>query len=224
MHDAMHLIAEHCKATLDLANAGLADDYGYRCLPLCVIDAVFSIGVTYQSTRNTVYRVCSYVGIDETSGDSWSLSEFLKLYKQLGMEGMAEQVYQNRQRTSTRNGILKSEAVLRFAESLQRFGVESLQDLPKVATNPDFEAEITSIPGQKSGISLRYFFMLAGSEAHIKPDRMISRFIQAATGRVASVEESHALLVGACAILAEASPHLTPRTLDHLIWRYQREP
>lgn len=30
------------------------------CLPLCIIDSVFSIEVTYTSTRNIVLRYCKY--------------------------------------------------------------------------------------------------------------------------------------------------------------------
>lgn len=216
------ILAAFCRTHLPLADATLPEDYGYRCLPLCVIDAVFSIGVTYQSTRNTVRKFCKHLEIDETE-EKLAISRLLALYTQHGAEYMAEEVYQNRQRTSTRNGILKAEAVLGFAQTLQAFEVETLEDMSKIAVNPDFDAAIRRIPGQTSGISLRYFFMLAGVENQIKPDRMILRFIEAATGNQPSIEESHTLLVEACAILAEEFPHLTPRTLDHLIWRYQRE-
>lgn len=105
------------------------------------------------------------------------------MYAELGVNGMAKQVYQNRQRTSTRNGILKAEAILRFAQITHEYGVEYLQDVEKILGNAEFEAEITHIPGQRSGISLRYFYMLAGSEDFIKPDRMINRFVCEATGK-----------------------------------------
>ena len=39
--------------TLDEAEI-LPDEYRYSCLPLCLLDAIFSIGVTYRSTHNTV--------------------------------------------------------------------------------------------------------------------------------------------------------------------------
>ena len=35
-----------------------------------------------------------------------------------------------------------------------------------------------AIPGQRSGISLTYFFMLAGSDDLVKPDRMLGRFLR----------------------------------------------
>ena len=136
---------------------------------------------------------------------------------------MTERVYQNRQRTSTRMGILKTEAVLRFSKVLSRFGVEYLQDVQKVIGNLGFEAEIKKIPGQRSGISLRYFYMLVGEKNYIKPDRMITRFVEQVTGKSYSAEEITRLFIGACDLLVKDYPNLTPRMLDNLIWNYQRE-
>lgn len=227
--DAIQLVAKLCKAKLDLANASFSDEASYRSLPLCVIDAIFSINANYKSTQNTVTRFCEYFGISELSqiplptiAEQLSMAEFISYYEQYGSNGMAEQVYQNRQRTSTRSGILKSEAVLRFGKILHRFRVNYFQDIYKILGNPSFENAIKQIPGQGSGISLRYFYMLTGSEAYVKPDRMITRFIESAIGKTLSIEESHSVIVGACAVLSKEYPRLTPRKLDNLIWQYQR--
>ena len=54
-------LAEACEEKLDLKNAKLSDEYFYPCLPLCIIDAVFSIGASYKKhTRPTVERYCRY--------------------------------------------------------------------------------------------------------------------------------------------------------------------
>lgn len=227
--DDIKALADFCKAKLDLANAKLPDEYGYQSLPLCVVDAVFSIGAHYASTRNTVARFCKYFVLNETSkvhppniADQLSIKEFIKLYTRHGVNGMAEKVYQNLQRTSTRNGVLKSEAVLRFSQTLQQFGVNYFQDAGNILGNRDFESAVYKIPGQGSGLSLRYFYMLAGSDDYVKPDRMITRFVQSAIGKSPNIEESHKAIVGACTILTKEYPHLTPRMLDHLVWQYQR--
>jgi hypothetical protein len=136
---------------------------------------------------------------------------------------MAEKVYQNKQRTSTRNGILKTEAAYRFSSVVQKFGVEYLQDVNKILGNEKFEAEIARIPGQSSGLSTRYFYMLAGDENFIKPDLMVRRFIQAAIGRDLSMQESQKLLGAAHSELVRDYPLLTPRSLDHEIWVWQRQ-
>lgn len=59
-HSYASQIAKYCQNRLPLADARLSDEYYYHSLPLCVIDAVFSIGVKYSSTRNTVERFCRY--------------------------------------------------------------------------------------------------------------------------------------------------------------------
>jgi len=224
-------LVQFCKEHLHFDDIDLSEEYGYAHLPLCIIDAVFSIGVRYSSVQNTVEKFCEYFNIERFREDKLpqpekqlSISEFLKKYDKYGIEGMTEQVYKNRQRTSTRNGILKSEAVFRFGKVLARYNVEYLQDIDRILGNKEFEAEITKIPGQRSGISLRYFYMLAGSEDFIKPDRMINRFVYNATGKSFSVEETTELLIEICNILAQEYPALTPRTLDNVIWRYQRTP
>jgi hypothetical protein len=70
---------------------------------------------------------------------------------------MADEVFQNRQRTSTRNGILKADAVFRVSNLLHHHQVEYLQDVHQILGEPRFEAAFQAIPGQTSGISLRYF-------------------------------------------------------------------
>ncbi len=73
-------------------------------------------------------------------------------------------MFQNRQRTSSRNGILKAEAVYQFCRVLHKYSVNYLQDVIKLYGNQEFEKEIKLISGQKSGISLVYFYMLVGED------------------------------------------------------------
>lgn len=143
-------------------------------------------------------------------------------YDTYGPERMAENVYKNKQRTSTRGGILKSEAVLNFSKVLLSFDVNYFQDVHKIINDVNFENAIKQIPGQSSGISLSYFYMLAGSEYEIKPDRMIQRFIQCATGKFHTPDECKHIIIAVCNILSQ-DHLLTPRLLDYLIWSYQRQ-
>lgn len=135
---------------------------------------------------------------------------------------MAELVYKNRHRTSTRGGILKADALLRFAQALRSFGVEYLQDVPPVAQSKPFESAVRSIPGQRSGISLQYFWMLAGSEAFVKPDRMVVRFLESALARPVGIAEAVGLMRQASSQLNTEFPNMNPRLLDHEVWKYQR--
>lgn len=223
-------LTQYCARHLDLANATFADEYRYASLPLCVIDAVWSIGVRYGGVENVITRFCEVLNISRVRPDSetlppteqqFSISDFIRLYEEQDLEHIVNTLYDNRQRTSSKNGILKAEAVYRFAMVLQQFNVNYLQDVGKILGNAAFEAAIKQIPGQRSGISLNYFYMLIGSREHVKPNRQISRFITAAIGRVPSVDEMPSMLMGACEQLKADYPHLNPRLLDHMIWLYQ---
>jgi hypothetical protein len=217
----IEMVINYIEDTFNLANENFQDEYGYKHLPLCVIDTVFSIGANYASTRNTVQRFSNFTGINEDSRE-YSINQLLELYAKFGIHRMAGEIFHNRQRTSTTNGLLKAEAVLYFALEIFRNGANKFNDIHLILGNKQFEEGITNIPGQKSGISLRYFYMLAGSEDFIKPDRMIIRFLHDATGKIYSVEGSEKLLLGACKEITKSFPALTPRKLDNLIWQHQR--
>ena len=83
---------------------------------LCIIDAVFSIGVLYTSTENAVKHFCEHFGITRLrekelapQSAQLSISAFIQFHQGFTFQEMAERIYQNKQRTSTRNGILKAE-------------------------------------------------------------------------------------------------------------------
>ncbi|AJO20851.1 hypothetical protein QQ991_01745 [Weizmannia coagulans] len=223
-------IAEFCQEVLDLEKAKLPDEYYYTSVPLCVIESVFSIGVRYEGVKNTVKRYCEYFGLHPyrlepdypTPSEQQSVEHFLRSFDELGLEEFVHTVFKNRQRTSTRNGILKTEAVHRFCKVLNKYGVNYLQDVKKLYGNEQFEEEIKSIPGQKSGISLIYFYMLAGEDNWIKPDRMIIRFLERVLQRKVKMDEAQTLLQATSKILAEKYPNMTPRLLDYQIWNYVR--
>lgn len=232
MSTDVSIIATHAKKVLPLASAQLGDEYFYQSLPLCVIDAVYSIGVRYEGVRNTINRYCAHFKVKRIrtpknvlphKHEQESVSNFCERTEKYGPDVMAIDVFRNRQRTSPRNGILKAEGAYRFAMVLRKYGIEHLQDIGAAVRNHKFEKDIFAIPGQTSGISLQYFFMLSGSDDLIKPDRMILAFLKAILGRPVSISEAQELLAAATNQLSDTYPHLTPRLLDHEIWKYQRE-
>ncbi|MHC9544957.1 MAG: hypothetical protein AB9903_36035 [Vulcanimicrobiota bacterium] len=216
------LLADFCKREIGLAEVKLGEEYGYGSLPLCVIDAVFSIGVRYESVRNVIKKYCMFFNINETAMDQQSLQDMIEAYECHGVDYFIKSIYSNRQRTSTKNGILKAEAVLRFASALNKYGVNLREDVSRVYEDLAFEATIRRIPGQSSGLSLRYFFMLSGNDEFVKPDRMIIRFLQYVLKRAVSIEEAQSLLTSVCRYLNQEFPQLSPRLLDHTIWNYER--
>lgn len=225
------VIAEHCRKILDLKNAKLGDEYYYRSLPLCVIDAVFSIGIRYAIVRNVVRKFCDKLEIERlrTSeidypeiDQQFSIDELLSVFDKFDLGEIIEHYFGSKNRTSPNNGILKSEAVFRFCNVLRKFEVNYFQDLSSVIGNEKFESAIKEIPGQGSGLSTTYFYMLAGEDGKIKADRMIKRFIKSCIHREVTASEASTLIVEAYEILAQEYPALTPRNLDHEIWKYQR--
>ena len=229
--DDVQKLANHCRKVLDLKEAKLSPEYFYQSLPLCIIDAVFSLGVKYEGTRRTVKRYCDYFNLERirksreaipSKDEQESVESFKQKMDSLGLEKFTKDIFRNRQRTSTKSGILKSEAVLRFASVLCKFGVNYFQDISKVISDEMFEKEIMNIPGQTSGLSLGYFFMLSGSNEFIKPDRMVLRFLEAALERRVSPGKAKELVTKTVSNLRSSYHGLTPRLLDNEMWKFQR--
>ena len=232
LQNCLDKLLERLKVTLDFSTPPVSEEYAYQSLPLCVLDAIFSINAKYESTRNVVIRYCDHYGLQRVRQDpdtlpliedQESLSAFIGKITSLGVEEFAKTILANRQRTSTRNGILKSEAVLRFAQVLQAHNVEYLQDVEAIQGKESFEKAIKEIPGQGSGITVKYFYMLAGSDDFVKPGRMILGFLKEQTGRSCNPDQAQELLSRAADALRIEYPYMTPKLLDNLIWMYQRE-
>ncbi len=224
-------IAERANALLAITDAILPDEYYYNSLPLCVIDAVFSMGVRYESVQAVVNRYCQHFKVRQFRIDrsatpplkaQESIRGLCEHFEEYGVERMTTEIFANRQRTSTRSGILKAEAAWRFASTLRLHLVEYLQDVAHQPPRNSLEQDIRSIPGQGSGISLQYFWMLAGSDDLVKPDRMIIRFLETSLERTVQIDEAQLLLTYAASELKLIYPRLTPRLLDFKIWQYQR--
>jgi len=229
--DDIQKTKKHCLDKLDLKNAKLSNEYYYSSLPLCVIDSVFSIGVKYQGVKNTINRICEYYSIEQfydkkleipVRKNQKATSYFITLFENADLDSLVLKVFRNRQRTSVKNGILKVKAVIKFLKVLKEFKIEYFQDIQKVIGNHEFEKAIKDIPGQRSGISLKYFYMLTGSENDIKPDRMIMRFLYDATDNNFNIEQCQNIIISVVKELNKDGYELTPKLLDNIIWNYQR--
>ncbi len=227
----LDLVTDFCLQKLDFSNPKLDPEYYYAHLPLCVVDSVFSMGVKYESVRNVVRRMEPLVGntlfreygsLPTDPTQQVSVAAFLGQVEHESPEKLALEVYQNKQRTSTQNGILKAEAISRFLRVLADFDVQYFQDVPRLITDTNFEQKIKRIPGQASGICLSYFFMLAGNDQLVKPDRMVRDFLKAITGSTVTLEEAQVLLAEVSSQLVLKGYEMNPRLLDNLIWNYQR--
>ncbi|MDX1885370.1 heme peroxidase [Mycolicibacterium sp. 120270] len=217
-------------------------------LALCIIDAVFSIGVKYVGVVNLVRRYRAYRVGQTGNADADGGLELMGTFEHLdGPEGWAAKL-ENKQRTSTKSGILKSEAVLREAHILARHGIWTVRDLlaaRQAGRLSDIKADWCAVPGQRSAISWSYFLMLArvlpeddvprastdkrpqlgrtsdfdDAVAGVKPDRMIKRYVANAIGvGGAGLSDRKAAALVKAAAGAKGWDVIA---LDHAIWRFE---
>lgn len=207
---------------LSAADLTLPDEYRYASLPLCVIDAVFSIGVTYEVTSRTVTRWCEAIGWPRLRGPNvreHTLPEFLDAAAAHTPATLAAEVFQNRQRTSSRSGILKAEAATMFACALVDAGIQTFADIADASRLELAAMEVRGIPGHGSGISWDYFRMLAGSDDHVKADRMVCRYVATALDEASPTPPMRARNL---LIAAAKEMDVTPRAIDYAVWQRQR--
>jgi hypothetical protein len=205
-------------------------------LPVCVLDAVFSINTRYSTTVAVCDRYATNQGLDPhllDVADAHSVigteaeqpvDALASLGRRLGPDRLAVEVLSNRGRTSTRGGILKAEAAVRYAEVLADADVHTLDDV--AALLPDFarldavERRLRAVPGNGGhDVRLGYLWMLAGDDEHSKPDRMVLRWIGGQLDRQVDVTTARRLL-------SETAGELrcTPWELDHAIWLARARP
>jgi hypothetical protein len=201
-------------------------------LSLCVLDAVYSINARYGGVVRVCHRYADHVDLTERllpAADiarglgptrEEDLTTFVDLGHRLGPDRLASEVLANRGRTSTRGGILKADAAIRYAEILTNAEIRRLDDVTDLLANPialaAVEKALRTVPGHGNGARLSYLWMLTGDDQNIKPDRMVLRWSSNHLGRAVSVPEARALL-------SEVANHLgcTPWELDNAIWRRQ---
>jgi len=212
-------VVDGCTRTLDLRQTeASAKHFAYTNVPLCILDAVFSINTKYTAVLNVVERYRTFA--PQHAGPQHSVQDLVRLVTSLGPERFASEVVHNRQRTSSRSGILKAEAAHLFAQVLNEFDVRYLSDMPKVIDSDRFCRRIRMIPGQL--LSLDYFLMMMGRHDLIKADRMILQFLSKCLGkRITSVSWAQYLIAQAVPVLAKEHRQLTPRLLDWIIWKHE---
>lgn len=133
--EKINLVINQIKQDIDLQSAALSDEYYYQSLPLCVIDSVFSIEINYKITRNVVIKYCNYYDLQRIQSrkgelpkieEQEAISSLLIKYENEGINKFTEEIYDNRNRTSAKSGILKSEAVYEFARVLKKYDIDYL--------------------------------------------------------------------------------------------------
>lgn len=204
-------------------------------MSFCVLDAVHSIGAHYdRHVVPVVTRVAADCGIDAPSvpmsvpdgEDPLPLEVFLDRYP---ATAALLATTRNRQKTSTRGGIRKAEASLRYAAILHEHAVATIQDARTLLTDlprlEGVETALRAVPGEgASGIRRGYLWMLIGDQQTVKPDRMVLRWLARHHAPVTAGEARPLLRDIAARLSAEGSRDITAWEVDHAIWRAARSP
>ena len=219
---------DYCRDHLDFS---IADMKYYSCLPLCALDAVFSIGVKYTGVSRPVERFCKEFKIPIASANpnkvpsrdkQKTVRQVLDLLNGITPEQLAD-IVSNHQRTSTKNGIQKTVSFIQWLDILELYGIQDYQDFHKHWTDTNLERDLRTVRGQKSGISTDYFYMLAGNICDVRVDRHLMAFTHAATEDYhLSATTVKDLFKSAVKELQPDNPGLTVRHLNHIVWEYQK--
>lgn len=203
-------------------------------LTFCVLDAVYSIGANYHHhVVPVVRRVATDFGVDTpaaTPAAATSMADPVPLSALISRYADPDAlivVTKNRQNTSTRGGIRKADAVLRYAEILNQHGVATLAD-GRAALSDDQRMELIDhalrmVPGEgAAGVRRGYLWMLVGDHQRVKPDRMVLRWL-ARIGFHVDVEGARSLLDQVSESLTDRLDRVvSPWEVDHAIWNAER--
>ncbi|MBR6873900.1 MAG: hypothetical protein IKN17_10385 [Ruminococcus sp.] len=202
-------------------------------LPICILDAVYSIGIRYKSARTNWIKYCDLYNIkydvmrnhenDEPDKTEHTIADFLNNFRKINdYDKFLEKTGMTRHRTSPKNGILKIEACVKVAEIMNQHGINTVADFRSYKNKETLDSDILSVKGQGSGIMLKYLYMLAGYSDRCKPDRMMLRFVRRyyPDAKESDIQE---LLESAVDKLKESYPDMTVRWLDNAIWTYEKK-
>ena len=205
-------------------------DRRWNSLSLCIVDAVWSISANYDTTVVKVVRnlATSY----EISQPLIPMTEPLPddplpttVLAELTEDELLART--NRQRTSTRNGITKADAVLQYARIFNRHDVSTLRGaialLADDARLDALDQALRKVKGDGDhGIRRGYLWMLIGQDDLIKPDRMITRWLaQFGVPEDPALARDY-LTAAAPAVTDALGRAVTPWEIDHAVWNHQR--
>jgi hypothetical protein len=184
-----------------------------------LIDAVFSARAVYKSkrARGVHARVLDWRKARERT--QFSVEALVAEIDHVGIPGWAQQ-FGNEQVSPGRpgsapGGSLKAAAVREAALALSEAGISVASDLT-IHRVEGARRALLDVPGIGYATS-NYFFMLLGQPG-VKPDRMIHRFLERATGCKFTNQEAERLLSNVAQDLG-----VPPHDLEHAIWRQESD-
>jgi hypothetical protein len=207
-----------------------ARDSRWTSLTYCVLDAVWSLNTRYYSVVvPLVGRVAAVFGDTQPTG-AFPQADPVPLPYLLARYGDAKALMEdtNAQVTSPRNGILRADAVLRYAETLVEHEIVDLAAAEMLLAGPveawtTVDRALSAVPGDGNhGIRRGYLWMLCGSDDLIKPDRMVLRWLARFHSDIDPHAARHLLTEVAEELTERLRRPVTPWMVDHAIWLAER--
>lgn len=189
----------------------------------CVLNAIYSTGNRSEVVVRVLDRYRErrlHSGVDPDTDGPAELQSEIDLCG--GPEGFADALSNHWRAWARMEAPYKTEVIEGACELLVAASVHDRDDLlaylENAAPNNVLKEGWLGLPGQRSGLTWRYFLMNAGMPG-IKADRMITRWAAQALGRRSvTPQEAERLLLGVSEQL-----RVEARRLDHAVWSDQRQ-
>jgi hypothetical protein len=164
MDDQIEKVIRHVRRTIDatrLRNANSDNMFPYAAVPLCTIDAIFSIQWKYKHVWKFVGKWAKRHGWElcrwraQQNGEQHTTSDFLSLMEPYGnrFSEIADHEFTHHKIPAGKpTEILKAEAVVRFARVFKGFGIETLDEALEIGRSSKVRSEIEKIPGHGPGV------------------------------------------------------------------------
>lgn len=190
-------------------------------LALCVLNAVYSTGNRSESVVRVLDRYRRRRREAGASPDMDGPAELLAEIRSCnGPQGFADALGNHWRAWQSRTAPYKTDVIQGAAQLLVAASVHKREDLRAALQIPTRHDALKrgwrDLPGQRSGLTWRYFLMNAGMPG-IKADRMITRWTSRALERSTTPKEAEQVLTDAATRLG-----VDTRRLDHAIWDRER--
>ena len=177
-------------------------------IELSLIDAVLSIRAHYGVPADSGVRGAIKRYKSESGRTSWDNLAALAKVDVAWLERLLE----NRQKTG---GVPKAQAIVSAAHRLAQVGVVSSKDVDRNS----YEQRKAYCGTRGLGpVTWQYFLILVGHDG-VKPDTLLTRFVDDAIGRKPDAHTVTRLVTDAAKRLG-----VPAAALDHSIWRYMSNP
>ncbi len=193
-------------------------------LALCTIDAIQSTGANHASVKKIVARYRAFRESQGGNPETDGVVALLGTFHDLGSaDAWARSIGDSGRMSGEPDAPLKATMIEAAATALSDIEIYSAADLREVDQYLDLRIVVRSawidVLGQQAATTWRYLLMLAGVPG-VKADRMTVRFVASAL-RLDPVSIQPEF---AAAAIERAAADLTvsPTTLDHVVWRWQR--